>query len=335
VSAPGAQAARRGGAMPVRLPRQSTARADGQTRLLALLACARLPAAAVATDERAAEPWPALRVEFDSRFGPVGVVPTRAGAPTARLCAPDGTPALREAADALEAAEPALAALERALGSTLTPRALAPMPPGDRVEVEFALPDGAGARVDATAATLRRLPAPAWREPPPDVLRYALVCGVRLGTVRLAAGAVQRLRAGDVLLPVDAFAAQPTVRVVAPDGGQVAALLDPAAGTLRFGVPLAQVNAMTPDPSPDTPDAAAAPDWTRLPVELAFELPRASVPLGVLAGLQPGAVIPIASDAAMLEVVIVNGGREVGRGELVAIGDGVGVRLRAPLGDCR
>lgn len=315
-----------------RLPRESRADAAGRTRLLALLACARIDATASTAEGRGIAPWPALRMELGSRWGPIGFVPLRDGAPAARLCAPDGTPDLRSAADAIEASEPALLTLEAALGTPLVPRGLAPPPPGDRVEVEFVLPDGSGARLDASAAVLARLPRPAWMQPPAVVLELALRCRVQLGTCRLSARGAAALGAGDVLLTPLAATRPARVQVVAPDGAQALATFDPAGPTLCFGPPSHEDAMMTTDPTSDAPAAAEAPEWTRLPIELAFELPRANVPLGVLAGLQPGAVIPLAADAAALEVVVVNGGRAVGRGRLVAVGDGLGVRLSTPLG---
>ncbi len=314
-----------------RLPRESRADALGRNRLLALLACARIDATTPTSAGLEAAPWPALRMDLDSRWGPIGFVPLRDGAPAARLCTPDGIPDLRSTADAIEAAEPALLALEVALDTPLVPRGLAPPPHGDRIEVVLALPDGSGARLDASASVLARLPRPAWIQPPEWVFHLAVCCRVRLGSCRLSAPSAAALGAGDVLLTLLAVTRPATVRIVAPDGAQALATFDPGGHTLRFGPPFHMDTVMPTDPIPDVPAAADAADWTRQSIELAFELPRANVPLGVLAGMQPGAVIPLAADAAAIEVVVVNGGRAVGRGRLVAVGDGLGVRLSTPL----
>ena len=165
-----------------------------------------------------------------------------------------------------------------------------------------------------------------WRDAPPTVLGYALRCRVILGGCGLTREAAERLETGDVLVDPDGFRGAPQVRLVAPDGREATATLHPAAGALHFSpnrVPAMATSSDTPEPTDD--------DWARLPVQLRFELPRASVPMGTLAGLQPGAVIPIAAPGARLEVVVSNGGRAIGRGELVAIGDGFGVRLTGPL----
>ena len=69
------------------------------------------------------------------------------------------------------------------------------------------------------------------------------------------------------------------------------------------------------------------PAWDRIPTELHFELTGISLPLGAIAGLQPGAVMRIASSDTLVPVEVLAGGRTIGRGELVSIGDGFGVRL--------
>jgi type III secretion protein Q len=68
--------------------------------------------------------------------------------------------------------------------------------------------------------------------------------------------------------------------------------------------------------------------WETLPVRVRFELPRVSLPLGVLAGLQPGAVIDIARSAQTISIDLLTDDRLIGRGEIVALGDGFGVRVR-------
>ena len=50
--------------------------------------------------------------------------------------------------------------------------------------------------------------------------------------------------------------------------------------------------------------------------------------LGVLAGLQPGAVIDIARSAQTISIDLLTDDRLIGRGEIVALGDGFGVRVR-------
>lgn len=74
--------------------------------------------------------------------------------------------------------------------------------------------------------------------------------------------------------------------------------------------------------------AAPAPDPARdLPVELGFELGRTGMSVGELADLQPGYVFPLAAALEGSNVTIRANGRVAGRGELVAVGDTLGVRL--------
>lgn len=87
----------------------------------------------------------------------------------------------------------------------------------------------------------------------------------------------------------------------------------------------------------DTPqgDAAAATDpasgadaATRaLPVLVEFELGRLELTVGELAGLQPGYVFPLPAFVEGANVTIRANGRASARGELVAVGDTLGVRL--------
>lgn len=78
-------------------------------------------------------------------------------------------------------------------------------------------------------------------------------------------------------------------------------------------------------------DEVAAPSSdaaTRsLPVLVEFELGRLELTMGELAGLQPGYVFPLPAFVEGTNVTIRANGRASGRGELVAVGDTLGVRL--------
>ena len=76
-------------------------------------------------------------------------------------------------------------------------------------------------------------------------------------------------------------------------------------------------------PAEDTGDAATR----SLPVLVEFELGRLELTLGELAGLQPGYVFPLPAFVEGANVTIRANGRASGRGELVAVGDTLGVRL--------
>ena len=76
-------------------------------------------------------------------------------------------------------------------------------------------------------------------------------------------------------------------------------------------------------PAPVDPDAAARP----LPVQVAFEVGRLEMAVGKLAELQPGYVFPVPAQLEGANVTIRANGEAVGQGELVSVGDTLGVRL--------
>ena len=75
------------------------------------------------------------------------------------------------------------------------------------------------------------------------------------------------------------------------------------------------------------PKTAAAAD--NIPVSLDFELGNLAVPLGELATLRPGYVFELPGNLDAVRVVIRANGTRVGHGELVAVGDVLGVQLLA------
>jgi type III secretion protein Q len=75
------------------------------------------------------------------------------------------------------------------------------------------------------------------------------------------------------------------------------------------------------------PKPAAAAD--NIPVSLDFELGNLAVPLGELATLRPGYVFELPGNLDAVRVVIRANGTRVGHGELVAVGDVLGVQLLA------
>ncbi|MFC4727764.1 type III secretion system cytoplasmic ring protein SctQ, partial [Coralloluteibacterium thermophilus] len=90
------------------------------------------------------------------------------------------------------------------------------------------------------------------------------------------------------------------------------------------------------NPAPEGAEAPAAPDAAAvaaaLPVQLEFELGRCAMTLGELGALQPGYVFPLPLPAEGANVVVRANGREVARGEVVAVGETLGVRLLNWLG---
>lgn len=75
--------------------------------------------------------------------------------------------------------------------------------------------------------------------------------------------------------------------------------------------------------APPDPDAAAR----ALPVQVSFEIARLEMPVGKLADLQPGHVFQVPAQLEGANVTIRANGEAVGLGELVSVGDTLGVRL--------
>jgi len=78
----------------------------------------------------------------------------------------------------------------------------------------------------------------------------------------------------------------------------------------------------------------AAASLEEMPVALDFEIGSLAVPLGQLATLKPGYMFRLRGRADGVRVLIRANGVHVGHGELVALGDSLGVQLVAiePLG---
>ena len=76
-------------------------------------------------------------------------------------------------------------------------------------------------------------------------------------------------------------------------------------------------------------DPIATDAADNIPVSLDFDLGSLALPLGELAVLKPGYVFELAGSLEKLRVVIRANGTRVGLGELVAVGDVLGVQLLA------
>ena len=94
-------------------------------------------------------------------------------------------------------------------------------------------------------------------------------------------------------------------------------------------IPLQETSTMNDHPATGDAGDATDPDALarRLPVDLAFELGRTELRVGELSQLQPGYVFPLAGALEGANVTIRANGQAVGQGELVAVGDSLGVRL--------
>ncbi|KVP21088.1 type III secretion protein [Burkholderia multivorans] len=79
--------------------------------------------------------------------------------------------------------------------------------------------------------------------------------------------------------------------------------------------------------APDTPPADAPRSLDGLAVDLRFELPPTSMPLGELGTLQPGAVIELPHGINQSVIHLVANGMLIGTGQLIAVGQKLGVRV--------
>jgi type III secretion protein Q len=131
----------------------------------------------------------------------------------------------------------------------------------------------------------------------------AVELSVRGGSAPLDPDALDALEPGDVVL-LDVLAKR--LRAVAPGGLSFAGTEDDDNLTIE--------EVLMPD---------AASEW---PITLEVELARVPITLRELARLEPGAILPLPVDRRGL-VVLKVGDRTLGRGQLVDVDGGVGVRI--------
>jgi type III secretion protein Q len=74
-------------------------------------------------------------------------------------------------------------------------------------------------------------------------------------------------------------------------------------------------------------DSAVAAALDAIPVRLSFELGRIEVAVDELRAMGPGHVLALPRDPAGGAVDILANGRRVGAGEIVTVGDALGVRV--------
>ncbi|MEN1941234.1 type III secretion system cytoplasmic ring protein SctQ [Luteimonas sp. MJ174] len=207
-------------------------------------------------------------------------------------------------------------------------------------------PAAASPPVAATTAWLRvpiawlrplaaRAEPPYEHDPPPDAGRWrALQAPVSLLLpVTVPMRDWRALRPGDVLIAgrrgrppacVARAAGRDWPLAPAPTGWTVHAQPVPTP-TFREDPPMDENEQGAGTPS-EAPPPAADPARS-LPVQVEFELGRTTMSVGELADLQPGYVFALGAVVEGNNVTIRANGREAGRGELVAVGDTLGVRL--------
>lgn len=253
--------------------------------------------------------------------------------------------------------EQTLVQLSDALGVPLLP--VAELEPaeagaadGDALWLSFSIedmyePEGGGAAHYETGelrlpvALLRRMLARAEPLDPDNPLPglgkwAALPAHVSVGCAgpELAAGDWASLRPGDVIV-VGSRAHPPTLHARAngrrwplaagPDGFRISGDAQTIPTFLESSTMSEQEGASEAQAESGA-DKGDAPTRT-LPVLVEFELGRLELTVGDLAGLQPGYVFALPAFVEGASVTIRANGRASGRGELVAVGDTLGVRL--------
>jgi type III secretion protein Q len=98
---------------------------------------------------------------------------------------------------------------------------------------------------------------------------------------------------------------------------------------LRIIAALPYVPTESPMSESDSPPTQETNALAGVGVTVDFELGSTSLPLGELANLKPGYVFEVAGNLNQVRVVIRANGTRVGYGELVAVGDVLGVQLLA------
>ena len=166
---------------------------------------------------------------------------------------------------------------------------------------------------------------------PAHALDLRIPLEFQAGTVRLHLRALSDLRTGDIVVPDDWPFARGEVTVVAgrrlvgrahlvPSGLSLTDRLRPVrTAPMEFS--------MAHDRDPDAPDErdGDAP-LDDLEVTLIFEIGRRFIDVAELRSIAPGYVFPMAQDASAPIDILANG-RRIGRGEIVRIGETLGVRV--------
>lgn len=186
----------------------------------------------------------------------------------------------------------------------------------------------AGSVAFVAACVTAPLAGAARTEPPAPSAAVPLRCGLLAGRMTLSVEEWRSLRPGDVLLAERAAgsAARPAYRLVV--GGVRLALWNAVRSGEQMMVEDHRSAATPPDETPGDdalPDAVT--DVGALPVRLEFFAGTATMRLDRLAALRPGHVFEMPDALRDGAVDIRVHGRVVGKGEMVAVGDRLGIRL--------
>ncbi|RWG90751.1 MAG: YscQ/HrcQ family type III secretion apparatus protein [Mesorhizobium sp.] len=164
---------------------------------------------------------------------------------------------------------------------------------------------------------------------PPVPGEFPLPVCLRRGPLAITLGELQTLQPDDVVLFDDAAGERMAALIIAEH--LYAPVTLTAGGPRLLAAPTAiagsnwewTMNQNTPPPASQALEESTLDE---LVVALAFEVGRTAMPLAEVRHLAPGAVVPLA-DVAEPTVDILANGRRIGRGEIVRIGETLGVRI--------
>jgi type III secretion protein Q len=152
----------------------------------------------------------------------------------------------------------------------------------------------------------------------------AILCA---GAVRLPLRTLQDLHHGDVLIPDEFPFERGEAALTFGNRYRAITRLDETGARVRSALQhsksIQEINAME---GKGAPRVVETDDLGDLEIQLTFELGRQTVELEQLRTIAPGYVFPLGRSPND-PVDIVANGRRIGRGEIVRVGDGLGVRL--------
>jgi len=149
-----------------------------------------------------------------------------------------------------------------------------------------------------------------------------------LGSAILPLREIDRLKAGDVIIPNAPTLTAGKACVVLADRWLAEAafsaaeltLTTPLRDTRHSSMETDSMSTLTSDPQPEDINL------DELPLRLTFEIGRADLPVGEIQSLAPGYVFALAREPGQSVDICVSG-RRIGTGELVQVGEQLGVRL--------
>lgn len=328
-----------------RIPEVDVAQARNLSRLLHRLSLGGVLSRELTPESRAALSAKAIWVQFDTRIGRILLSPL--SGPTGSLgvtATADGKTSAYAVAIALDGVESLITAIELALGCALTPTGVTVAKSSSARMIEVALASGETALMALDTSRIAELPPVPVRTPPAWLYQMPMFTRVAIGSSELSVDEYRTLEPGDVVIAAQSLS-RPWLAVlslagVPPGlGPSSSAYFDIDAKTLTLLSTEQQVmesgkqSALAGAGSHSAASHGAEPQagqfdaWQKLPVKLRFELPNIAVPLGTVAGFSPGTVVSLVESARAVNVSIFADAALVGQGELVALGDGYGVRI--------